>query len=109
MNYQVNQLQQRPFIQLKFAKSRDNFIGTEVSYNFVNVDNRAFPTLGIHTDLTLGFKTNIDESNSYGYIIPSIAFDYKLIHSGQLVLATKLKGHVNIGDGFESELESVQA
>ncbi len=31
----------------------------------------------------------------------TLGFDYKLVPSGQLVLATKLKGHINIGDDFE--------
>jgi len=49
----------------------------------------------------MGYKSNLEASNSFGYFIPSLAFDYKLVSSGQLVLATKIKGHLTIGDDFE--------
>ena len=42
-----------------------------------------------------------DNRQEYSYFIPSLSFDYKLIPSGQLVLATKWKAHFNMGDGFE--------
>ena len=77
------------------------FVGADATYNFENRDNDAFPTLGMEANLQLGYKSNIDESNGFGYIIPSIAFDYRLVPGGQLVLATKLKGHVTLGDDFE--------
>jgi len=49
-----------------------------------------------------GYKTNLSEaSRAFGFIIPSISFDYKLVPNGQLVLATKFKGHFNIGNDFE--------
>jgi hypothetical protein len=80
---------------------RNNFLGGEVSYSFVNKDNKAYPTLGFQTSLQIGYKSNVEESKSFGYIIPSMAFDYKLEPSGQLVLATKFKGHVNLGNDFE--------
>ena len=53
------------------------------------------------THLEVGYKANIDESNGFSYITPSIGFDYKLVPSGQLVLATKIKGNVIFGDNFE--------
>ena len=54
------------------------------------------------TSIQVGYKINADENDkSFGYIIPQLRFDYKLVSSGQLVLATKLKGHVNFGDDFE--------
>ena len=80
---------------------QNDFIGAELSYGFENRDNKAFPTLGMETNIQVGYKSNIEESNGFGYIIPSLAFDYKLNSSGQLVLATKFSGHVNIGDNFE--------
>jgi len=79
----------------------NNFVGAEMSYGFENRDNKAFPTLGMETNIKVGYKTNIDDSNGFGYIIPSIAFDYKLDSGGQLVLATKVSGHFNLGDDFE--------
>ena len=82
-------------------ESHNNFIGTEASYSFENKDYKGFPTLGMGVNLTLGYKSNLKESNGFGYIIPSMSFNYKLDSKGKLVLATKLKGHFNFGDEFE--------
>ncbi len=82
-------------------ESEKSFAGIEATYNFRNKDNEAFPTLGMDFTLQSGYKTNLDESKGFGYIIPSLGFDNKLDASGQLVLATKVKGHINIGDDFE--------
>jgi len=79
----------------------NSFVGAEASYSFVNKDNKAFPTLGFQTSLQVGYKTNIDNSNGFAYIIPSLGFDYKLVPSGQLVLATKVKAHLTLGNDFE--------
>lgn len=93
------------FINLFFndgeEKKSNDFIGAEAAYSFINKDNKAFPTLGIQTSLQVGYKKNIDESKGFGYIIPSLGFDYKLVSSGQLVLATKVKAHLTLGDNFE--------
>jgi len=92
------------FINLFIGDNVDvsnTFIGSEVIYEFKNKDNDAFPTLGMQTQLTLGYKTNIDNSNNFGYFIPQLGIDYKLIPNGQMVLATNLLGHLNIGDGYE--------
>ncbi len=86
------------------ANGEDNeksFAGIEAQYNYRNKDNEAFPTLGMEADLTTGYKTNLQDSEGFGYLIPSLAFDYKLSASGQLVLATKVKGHITFGDDFE--------
>jgi len=79
----------------------NDFIGIEAVYNYENKDNDAFPTLGMQTTLRAGYKSNIDNSNNFAYLIPELGFDYKLIPSGQLVLATNLHGHFNFGDGYE--------
>jgi len=79
----------------------NSFVGAEASYSFVNKDNKAFPTLGMETSWQVGYKTNIDNSNGFAYVIPSIGFDYKLVPSGQLVLATKVKAHLTLGNDFE--------
>jgi len=78
----------------------DKFVGIELAYGFESRDNKAFPTLGMETNLQVGYKSNVDNSDGFGYIIPSLAFDYKLTANGQLVLATKLAGHINLGDDF---------
>ena len=77
------------------------FLNTEASYEFENVDNAAFPTMGMRTDLKIGYTSNIENSNAFGYLIPSISFDYKLIPNGKLVLANKVKSHFNFGDSYE--------
>jgi hypothetical protein len=81
--------------------SQNKFLGGEVGYGYENKDNKAFPTLGMEVSFKAGYKSNIQDSNGFGYVIPSLAFDYKLNSSGQLVLATKFKGHMNIGNNFE--------
>ena len=78
-----------------------DFIGVNAEYSYKNKDNVAFPTLGMDFSLQAGYKTNVDESNGFGYLIPSLGFDYKLVPSGQLVLATQAKAHLNFGDDFE--------
>lgn len=78
-----------------------NFINSEASYHFENTDNTAFPTMGMKTELIAGYTSNLNNDNNFGYLIPSISFDYKLVSSGQLVFATKLKTHFTFGDSYE--------
>ncbi|MBT8394852.1 MAG: phosphoesterase, partial [Bacteroidia bacterium] len=80
---------------------RDDFLGADFNYNFTNIDNKAFPTLGLNFDLTVGYRNNVKNTNNFGFIIPSMAIDYKLVPNGQLVLGSKVLGHFNIGDDFE--------
>ncbi|MCF6347302.1 MAG: metallophosphoesterase [Flavobacteriaceae bacterium] len=79
-----------------------NFFGIDTKYHFENLDNKAFPTLGMMTSLQVGYKINADETDKgFAYIIPELGFNYKLVPNGRLVLATKLKAHINLGDDFE--------
>jgi len=81
---------------------RKKFLGAHAMYAYENSDNAAFPTLGMALSLEAGYKSSLgDNRQEYSYFIPSLSFDYKLIPSGQLVLATKWKAHFNMGDGFE--------
>lgn len=89
------------FYQANGAETEKDFLGIDMEYTYDNSDNPAFPTLGMATSLHLGYKTETGGDGSFGYIIPSLSFDYKLIPSGKLVLATKWKAHFNIGDDFE--------
>ncbi|MCH7525004.1 MAG: phosphoesterase, partial [Bacteroidetes bacterium] len=89
------------YFQTSEEFERRHFVGAEISYGFKNKDNVAFPTLGLDFLLNFGYKNNVDNSNNFGYLIPSLAIDYKLVPNGQLVLATKAKGHIIFGDGFE--------
>ena len=79
----------------------NEFIGAEVQYHYDNKDDDVFPTLGMETTVTLGYKSNLDSDMGFGYIIPELGLDHKLVANGQLVLATKLKAHINFDDGFE--------
>lgn len=78
-----------------------NFYGIDAQYHFENKDNRAFPTLGFQVALQTGYKNNLSTSKGFGYILPSMGFDYKLIPSGRLVLATHFIGHLTLGNDFE--------
>jgi len=90
------------FYQQNGEETKINFVGVHGEYSYENRDNVGFPTIGMSTALQLGFKDNVDKAGgNFGYVIPSIAFDYRLIPSGRLVLAAKWKGHFNIGNGYE--------
>ncbi|PCJ95500.1 MAG: phosphoesterase [Flavobacteriaceae bacterium] len=83
-------------------ESSKSFFGVDAEYTYANRDNEAFPTMGMATSLHVGYKTNVSGTGeSFGFIVPSFEFNYKLNASGRLVLASKLKGHFKIGDGFE--------
>ncbi|WP_091890280.1 metallophosphoesterase [Polaribacter sp. KT25b] len=81
-------------------KSKE-FINTEASYHFENTDNPAFSTMGMKTDLIMGYTTSLNNAGNFGYLIPSISFDHKLTANGQLVLATKLKTHHTFGNSYQ--------
>jgi len=90
------------FYQANDEETQKSFFGLDGKYTYENSDNAAFPTLGMATSLHVGYKTETtDGDGSFGYIIPSLSFDYKLIPSGNLVLATKLKAHFTLGDDYE--------
>ncbi|MFI1745248.1 metallophosphoesterase [Thalassobellus sediminis] len=82
-------------------ENQKDFLGAEATYNYKNKDNEAFPTLGMQTSLQVGYKSNLEESKGFAYFIPELGFDYKLVSSGQLVLATNAKAHFIFGDDFE--------
>ncbi|MGB3149776.1 MAG: metallophosphoesterase [Maribacter sp.] len=90
------------FYQQNGEETQNDFVGVHAEYTYENKDNAGFPTMGMATSVKVGFKDNISiEGRNFGYVIPSISFDYKLIPNGRLVLATKWKGHFNIGNGYE--------
>lgn len=89
------------FFQANGEETLNRFVGIDGQYTYENSDNSAFPTMGMATSIHLGYKTETGGDGNFGYIIPMISFDYKLIPSGRLVLATKLKAHFNIGDDYE--------
>ena len=104
-NYDVEETEDR-FIEGFFTSAnrdtQQDFFGIDAEYSYSNSDNEAFPTMGMGFTLHGGYKTNLSESGrAYGFIIPSLSFDYKLVANGRLVLATKFKGHFNLGNDFE--------
>ncbi|WP_136465991.1 metallophosphoesterase [Flagellimonas onchidii] len=83
-------------------ESEQSFFGVDAEYSYSNTDNEAFPTMGMSFSLHGGYKMNLNDSDrAFGYFIPSLSIDHKLCSNGKLVLATKIKGHINIGDDFE--------
>ena len=103
--YEVEETEDRFVNTFYVANGEDSsksFVGVDAEYTFANSDNNAFPTLGMATSLPIGYRRNTEDGDQdYGYIVPSISFDYKLVPSGRLVLATKWKAHFNLGNGFE--------
>ena len=90
------------FYQLNGQETGNNFFGVDARYTYENRDNQAFPTIGMATSLHLGYKTNLESGKGdFGYVIPALSLDYKLVPNGRLVYATKWKAHFNIGDGYE--------
>lgn len=83
-----------------FKTQQFGSINTTISYQ--NQDNISFPTMGIKAKIETGYTQNLDQSNrNFFYLIPELVFDYKLTHSGNLVLATHLNSQLNFNDTFE--------
>lgn len=83
---------------------RQVYGGAEVEYRFVNKDNHAFPTLGLDVGLRTGYKANVGSSNannSFGYLVPHLAIDHRILKNGALVLATNMRGEAILGQNFE--------
>jgi len=83
------------------TENQKDFVGAEAVYSYRNKDNEAFPTLGMQTRLQLGYTSDVEDDKGFAYFIPELGFDYKLVSSGQLVLATNAQAHFIFGDGFE--------
>lgn len=90
------------FYQENGEENRNTFVGTEAQYEYRNQDSKAFPTLGMAASLKVGYKANVTETgNEYGYVVPALSFDQKLVSNGRLVLATRAQAHFNLGNGYE--------
>ncbi|MEO0573365.1 MAG: phosphoesterase, partial [Bacteroidota bacterium] len=82
--------------------NENSFWGVDAQYKFENIKGGSFPVLGLATSLHIGYKGNTENSDKgYGYIIPSLGINYQLIPSGNIVLASKIKAHFNVGNDFE--------
>jgi len=83
-------------------ENRNSFLGVDAEYTYENLDNAAFPTMGMATGLLVGYKASMENTGqSYAYIVPSLSLDHKLVSDGRLVLAAKWKAHFNLGDDYE--------
>ncbi len=107
LSYESNEVErtENRFIELLAPDDavfdHQDFWGIDVKYSFINKDREAFPTLGFKIKMQAGYKNNVSTEKGYTYIIPELGFDYKLIPSGNLVLATNFRGHFNMGNDFE--------
>jgi hypothetical protein len=83
-------------------ENKNSFLGVDVEYSYQNMDNAAFPTMGMATGLLMGYKASMENrGEAYAYIVPSLSLDHKIVSNGRLVLATKWKAHFNIGNDYE--------
>ncbi|MBO6827938.1 metallophosphoesterase [Allomuricauda sp.] len=104
-NIEIEETEDRFINEFYVANGEENhlsFFGLDGEYSYSNTDNEAFPTVGMAFSMEGGFRKNLDDgSRSFGYVIPSFSVDHKLSADGRLVLATQLKGHFTIGNGYE--------
>lgn len=89
------------FFQDNGAETHQRFFGTDALYTYQNKDNIAYPTLGMQTSILLGYKTNINDNRGFGYLVPELGIDYRLDRTRRLVLASKVKAHINFGNAFQ--------
>ena len=90
------------FYQANGEDTGNRFVGFKGIYTYENRDSEAFPTLGMATNLQFGYKkSTINSEQGFGFVIPSLSINYKLVPNGRLVLATKWKAHFNLGDDYE--------
>lgn len=89
-------------IQLpNYIFNHNSFFGINTNFSFENFDSKAFPTVGMKTNIAIGYKYNNQKEGGFTYIIPEVSFTNKIDNSGKLVLATKFKSHINFGTNFE--------
>lgn len=83
---------------------QQTYVGADVSYGYKNMNDLAFPTLGMDAGVNIGYKTNIDggtNDNRFGYIKPHVSIVHKVTKDEKLVFATKIAGEAILGDNFE--------
>lgn len=83
------------------AERITEYAGVQGKYAYANRDNEAFPTLGMDASLAVGYRREVSGTEQdFGYVIPTLSLDHRLIPSGNLVLATRWKAHFNLGNGY---------
>ncbi len=78
-----------------------NFGSIEASYEYDNLKGALVSKAGLGFKLAAGYTSNLENSNSFGYLIPEARIALKLDNRGTLILASKLKGHINLSNEFE--------
>jgi hypothetical protein len=78
-----------------------DFGSIEVSYEYDNLKDAIVSKAGLGFKLTAGYTTNLENSNSFGYLIPEARIATKLDNRGTFILASKVKSQINLGDDFE--------
>ncbi len=78
-----------------------SFIGGEFTYLYDNLAQSIVSKSGIGWGITLGYKSNIDNDRSFAYALPYLRAATKVDKKGVLVLASKMRGHINFGNDFE--------
>ncbi len=72
------------FYQQNGGETQNDFIGVHGGYSYENKDNMVFLPWEWLPQYSFGIKDNIStERENFGYIIPSLSFDYKLIPNGR--------------------------
>ncbi|WP_411893369.1 metallophosphoesterase [Winogradskyella sp. A2] len=106
--YESNEIERTPgrYLETEFPANdelfdQQAFFGAQAKYTYDVKDDKTFPTLGMMFSFEAGYRNNTNTTKGFGYVIPELAFDYKLVPEGQVVLATKLRSHINLGDDFE--------
>ena len=86
-----------------FKGHRNNYVGLISSFSYQNFNETSFPTLGMATQIELGWKTNVNtnKKENNGFIRPSVGFNYNLTSNKRLVLATVIKADIIIGNTFK--------
>jgi hypothetical protein len=80
----------------------NQFTGVRSKFQFENYDNKAYPTIGMKTALEVGFTSSLeDNKRNFVYMIPEVSFNYKLVPSGKLVLATQIKSRIIFNNNYE--------
>ena len=84
------------------SDERQDFVGVNAIYKYENYDNKALQTMGMKFAVETGWKTNLGiKAEHNAYIRPELSFNHKLTPEGKVVLATKFKGNIIIGDHFQ--------
>jgi len=103
-SYKVQQTPDRYFSTANFNPSvfeNQNYLGSEISFNYRNRDAEDFPTSGLYSNFTAGWKTNIEKGGTdFGYIDGKVGFDQKLTSKGNLVVQSTIAAKILFGEGY---------